>query len=155
MIRRRVRRLVFLLALCLTAVVLVVGFGAQFNGTDAYPDAAAIETDYANHVGERVHLWGTVTAVEDGTVIVAAKPLSLRASDPPPEEVAVGDGVQVYGTLQSDRRFETAAYHVQTPEGRQNMYLTSIVGIALAAGAFLRRWRVDTDRWTFVPRESE
>jgi hypothetical protein len=150
-----VRRLVVLLVLCLAGVALVGGFGAQFNGTDAYPDAAAIETDYANHVGERVHLWGTVAAVEDGTVTVTAKPLSLRASDPPPDEVAVGDGVQVYGTLQSDHRFETAAYHVQTPEERRNMYLTSVVGIALAAGAFLRRWRVDTDRWAFAPRESE
>lgn len=154
-VRRCVRRLVFGLVLCLAAVVLVVGFGAQFNGTDVYPDAAAIEAEYQNHVGERVHLWTRVTGVEDGTIIVTAEPLSLRVSDPPPEQVAVGDSVQVYGTLQSDRRFKTAAYHVQTPEERRNMYLTSIVGIALAAGAFLRRWRVNTDRWAFAPREGE
>jgi hypothetical protein len=35
------------------------------------------------------------------------------------------------------------------------MYLVSLVGIALAGGAFLRRWRVDSDRWAFVPREGE
>ena len=150
------RRLVGLFVLCLAGVALVGGFGAQFNGTDAYPDAAAIETDYANHVGERVHLWGEVTVVDGETVVVlVGDTLSLRASGLPPEEVVVGDGVQVYGTLQPDRRFETAAYHVQTPAEVRNMYLTSIVGIALAAGAFLRRWRVDTDRWTFAPRESE
>jgi hypothetical protein len=150
-----VRRLVALLVLGLIACGLVVGFGAQFNGTDAYPDAMAIDADYAAHVGERAHLWGEVTAADGETVVLVGDTLALRASDPPPEAVAVGDGVQVYGTLQSDRQFETVAYHVQTPEEQRNMYLISIVGIALAAGAFLRRWRVDTDRWAFVPREGE
>jgi len=146
---------VALLVLGLAAAGLVVGFGAVFNGTDAYPDAAAIDADYAAHVGETAHLWGEVTAADGETVVLVGDTLSLRVSDPPPEAVAVGDGVQVYGILRSDRRFETAASHVQTPEEQRNMYLISIVGIALAAGAFLRRWRVDTDRWAFVPREGE
>lgn len=149
------RRLARLLLFGLAAAGLIVGFGAGFNGTDAYPDAAAIDADYATHVGETAHLWGEVTAVDSETVVRVGDTLSLRVSDPPPEEVAVGDGVQVYGTLQSDQRFETAAYHVQSPEEQRNMYLISIVGIALAAGAFLRRWRVDTDRWAFAPREGE
>ena len=149
------RRLVALLVLGVVAGALVVGFGAAFNGTDAYPDADAIDAEYASHAGETVHLWGEVTAVDGGTVVRVGDTLSLRVSDPQPEAVAVGDGVQVYGTLRSDRRFDTAAYHVQTPDEVRNMYLVSIVGIVLAAGAFLRRWRVDTDRWAFVPQEGE
>ena len=148
------RRLGLLLGLCLAAGVLVVGFGATFNGTDAYPDAAAIDADHAAHVGETAHLWGEVTAVDGETVVSVDDALSLRVSDLPPE-VAVGDGVQVYGTLGADRRLETAASHVQTPTEQRNMYLLSVVGIGLAAGAFLRRWRVDAERWAFVPWEGE
>jgi hypothetical protein len=150
-----VRRLVILAGLCLAAVALVVGFGAAFNGTDAYPDAGEIDADYDAHVGETVHLWGEVTAIESGDVIVAAGTLSLRVTDPGPRDVAVGDQVQVYGRLTPDRRLVTTAYDVQSPGALRNMYAVSVVGIALAGGAFLRRWRVDTDQWAFVPREGE
>jgi hypothetical protein len=148
-----VRRLAFLLLLCVAAGALVVGFGAQFNGTDAYPDATAIAAEYDEHVGETVHLWGEVTAIEDGTVVVSAGTLSLRVTDPPSELVVVGDQIQMYGTLGRDHRFETAAYHIQTPEELRDMYVVSIAGIVLAAGAFLRRWRLDTGQVAFVPRE--
>jgi hypothetical protein len=150
-----VRRLAILVGLCVASAALVVGFGAQFNGTDAYPDAAAIDAEYGAHVGERVHIWGTVTATEDGSVVLTADPLSLRVTDPGPRDVAVGDQVQVSGRLAPDRRLVTTAYDVQSSDALRNMYLVSIVGIGLAGGAFLRRWRPDTDRWTFVPREGE
>ncbi|SMP05034.1 hypothetical protein [Halobellus salinus] len=149
------RRLVILLGLCLAAAALVVGFGVQFNGTDAYPDAEGIDADYDAHVGETVHIWGEVTAAEKGYVVVTADTLSLRVSDPAPDDVAVGDQVQVYGRLAPGQRLVTTASDVQSPEALRNMYAVSIVGIALAAGSFLRRWRVDTDRWAFVPREGE
>lgn len=150
-----VRQIGLLLVVCLGAVALVVGFGAAFNGTDAYPDADAMDDDYVAHVGETVHLWGEVTGTEGGRVVVAVDTLSIRVSNPPPEAVAVGDRVQVYGTLAPDRRFDTAAYHVQTHGEIRNMYLISIVGTALAAGAFLRRWRVDVEKRAFVPREED
>ena len=144
-----------LVVLCLAAAVLVAGFGVQFNATDAYPDAGAIDADYGAHVGETVHIWGTVTATDGGQVVVTADSLSLRVSDPDPDEVTVGDQLQVYGQLASGRRLATTAYDVQSPEAIRSMYGVSLVGIALAGGAFLRRWRVDTDRWAFVPREGE
>ena len=140
--------------LCLAAASLVVGFGVAFNGTDAYPDAGAIDADYDAHVGETVHLWGTVTAT-DGGVEVTAGTLSVRVTDPGPDEVAVGDQIQVYGRLAPDRRLVTTASDVQSPDALRAMYGVSILGIAVAGGAFLRRWRVDTDRWAFVPREGE
>jgi hypothetical protein len=146
---------VILVGLCLVATALVVGFGLQFNGTDAYPDAGAIDADYDAHVGETVHIWGTVTATDEGQVVVSAGTLSLRVTEPPPEAVAVGDQIQVYGRLAPGRRLVTTASDVQSPEAIRNMYGVSLVGIALAGGAFLRRWRVDTDRWAFVPREGE
>ena len=149
------RRLVILVGLCLAAAALVAGFGVQFDGTDAYPDAGAIDADYDAHVGETVHLWAEVTAAEEGYVVVTTDTLSLRVTDPAPDDVAVGDQVQVYGRLAPGRRLVTTASDVQSPEALRNMYAVSIVGIALAAGSFLRRWRVDTDRWAFVPREGE
>ena len=142
--------------LCFAAAALVVGFGAWFNGTDTYPDAEAIDANYGAHVGETAHIWGEVTATDgERVVITAADTLQLRVTEPTADEVAVGDSVQVYGRLRPDRRFDTTAHHVQTSGALRNMYAVSVVGIALAGGAFLRRWRVDTDRWAFVPREDE
>jgi len=146
---------VIVLGLCLAAAALVVGFGVQFNGTDAYPDADAIDGDYDAYVGETLHIWGEVTAAESGSVVVTTDRLSLRVTEPAPREVDVGDQIQVYGEVAPDRRLVTTAYDVQSPDELRTMYLVSIVGIALAGAAFLRRWRVDTDRWAFVPREGE
>jgi hypothetical protein len=150
-----VRRLVLLAGLCLAAAVLVVGFGVWFNGSDAYPDSGAVDANYDAYVGETVHVWGEVTAVDDETFVVTSGPLTLRVEGSLPPDIAPGDGVQVYGTLTSDRRVVSASHHAQSSEAIGRMYLVSVVGIALAAGAFLRRWRVDTHRWAFVPREGE
>jgi hypothetical protein len=150
-----VRRLVLLAGLCLAAAVLVVGFGVWFNGSDAYPDPEAVDANYDAYVGETVHVWGEVTAVDDETFVVTSGPLALRVEGSLPPDIAPGDGVQVYGRLTSDRRVVSASHHAQSSEAIGRMYLVSVVGIALAAGAFLRRWRVDTHRWAFVPREGE
>lgn len=149
------RRLVLLAGLCLAAAVLVVGFGVWFNGSDAYPDPEAVDANYDAYVGETVHIWGEVTAVDDETFVVTSGPLALRVEGSLPPDIAPGDGVQVYGRLTSDRRVVSASHHAQSSEAIGRMYLVSVVGIALAAGAFLRRWRVDTHRWAFVPREGE
>jgi len=146
---------VLLAGLCLAAAVLVVGFGVWFNGSDAYPDPEAVDANYDAYVGETVHIWGEVTAVDDETFVVTSGPLALRVEGSLPPDIAPGDGVQVYGTLTSDRRVVSASHHAQSSEAIGRMYLVSVVGIALAAGAFLRRWRVDTHRWAFVPREGE
>ncbi|QCC46844.1 hypothetical protein DV707_03705 [Halobellus limi] len=150
-----VRRLPTLLVLCVALIALVVGFGLQFNGSDAYPDPEAIDDEYPSHVGERVHLWGEVVETGDGTVVLAADPLRFAVSDPPPRAVDPGDSVQVYGTLRPDRRMETTAYDVQSTGRIGYMYGVSVLGALLAAAGFLRRWRVDRSGWRFVPREGE
>jgi hypothetical protein len=65
------RRFGLVVVLLVLLGALLVGFGSRFNGTAAYPDAAEIDANYADHVGERVHLWTEVVAVEadgaDGT----------------------------------------------------------------------------------------
>lgn len=143
------------LALVVVLLALVVGFGVRFNGTDVYPDPAAVDDDYAAHVGDRAHLWTEAIGTENGSLLVETEGLYLRVSDPPADAVDPGDSVQLYGTLAPDRRFETSSYHVQ-PAGRiLYMYGVSVAGIALAAGLFLRRWRVDVENRRFVPREGE
>lgn len=149
------RRLAIALVLVVVLLALVVGFGARFNGSDAYPDPAAIDGDYAAHVGERAHLWTEAVGTEDGRLLVETEGLYLRVSAPSPSAVEAGDHVQLYGTFAPDRRFETATYHVQPSGGVRYMYGISVVGIALAAGAFLRRWRIDLENWQFVPRGGE
>jgi hypothetical protein len=150
-----VRRLSILLALCVLLGALVVGFGIAFNGSAAYPSSEEIADEYAAHVGDDVHLWGEVVGTENGLVVLEIQALSLVVTAPPPHAVDVGDSVQVYGTLTADRRLETIAYHRQSTESLTRMYAVSVVGLALAAGAFLRRWRVDTETWQFVPREGD
>ncbi|WP_299334372.1 hypothetical protein [Haloplanus sp.] len=149
------RRIAAGIGCCLVLVALPVGFGVQFNGSDAYPDATDIDENYAAHVGERVHLWGVVAGERDGSVVVSAGTLRLTVSDIPPSSVDSGDGIQVYGELRPNHRLETRSYHVQTPSDRRYMYGVSLVGIALAAVAFLRHWRVDLNRVWFTPREND
>ncbi len=147
-----VRRLVATVALCLLAAGLLVGFAVRFDGTPVYPDADAIDANYADRVGDRVHLWGTVVGDEDGETVIAADDLRLRVTDPPPSAVERGDQVQVEGRLRPDRRLETRSYDVITGGERVRLYAVSAVGGLVAAGAFLRRFRLDRERWVFVPR---
>ncbi|MFA1611193.1 hypothetical protein [Halobellus rubicundus] len=149
------RRLSIAFVLILVLCALTVGFGVQFNGSDVYPDAAAIDADYAAHVGERAHLWTEAVGTENGSLLVETEGLHLRVSDPSPAAVEIGDHVQIYGMLGPDRQFETENYHVQSAGGVWYMYGVSVVGIALAAVLFLRRWRIDLDHWRFVPRGGE
>lgn len=138
----------------LVGVGLVVGYAGAFDGTDAYPDTAAIDANYERHVGERVHLWGTVVAERPAGVVVAFGPLRLTATNVPRAAVDPGDSVQVFGRLEPDHRITAQAYHVRTPADRTEMYGVSLLAGLLAAAGFLRRWRLDTDRWEFVPRDA-
>ncbi|MGQ4556966.1 hypothetical protein [Halobellus sp. GM3] len=149
------RRLFGLFVLCVLLVALVVGFGVAFAGSDAYPDAEGIDDEYASYVGERVHLWAEVVGTDNGRVVVETDGLYLTVTSPPPDAVAEGDTVQLYGTLLPDRRMDTVASHTQSSGDIRYMYAVSVVGASLAAGLFLRRWRVDTADWQFVPREDE
>ena len=146
-------RFVIGFGLCLALVGLVVGFGVEFNGTPAYPDAEGINENYNSYVGDRAHLWGGVVDQQDGSVVIQIQSLKLELSSPPPSSVGTGDLIQVYGEFRPNHRMEVHEYHVQSPSDRRYMYGISIVGGLLAAGAFLRRWRVDFDRVWFVPRE--
>lgn len=148
--------LAVLLVVCLGT--LLVGFGSQFNGTAAYPDAAEIDANYADHVGERVHLWTEVVAVESddtgsaGSVVVATGGLTLTVTGLDPRTVAVGDRVQVYGELRPDRQMETTRTVVVPAERQQSLYGLSAFAACLAAAAFLRQWRVDRQSLSFVAR---
>jgi len=149
---RDVHRLVAALVCCLLALALLVGFAARFDGTPASPDADAIDASYADRVGDRVHLWGTVVGEEGGETVIAAGSLRLRVTDPPPSAVDRGDQVQVEGRLAPDRRLETRSYDVIQGEERVRLYAVSVVGGLVAAGAVLRRFRLDREEWVFVPR---
>ncbi|MFB6176291.1 MAG: hypothetical protein ABEI99_03945 [Halobaculum sp.] len=157
------RRVGLAVLLLILLGALLVGFGNRFNGTAAYPDAAAIDADYADHVGERVHLWTVVVAVEDGRgestgsdsagrVVVATGELRLAVIGLDPSVVAVGDRVQVYGELRPDHRIDPVRTVVVPAERQRWLYAVSSFAVCLAASAFLRQWRIDLQSRSFVPR---
>jgi hypothetical protein len=170
------RRFGLVVVLLVLLGALLVGFGSRFNGTAAYPDAAEIDANYADHVGERVHLWTEVVAVEadgadgtdgadgaDGTdgadeadstaeVVVATGGLRLTVTGLDPSAVAVGDRVQVYGELRPGRRIAPARTVVVPAERQQSLYAISAFAVCLAVAAFLRQWRLDRQSRSFVPR---
>ncbi|MEZ3116199.1 hypothetical protein RYH80_09765 [Halobaculum sp. MBLA0147] len=160
--RGRVRRAAAVSVLLVVLAGLLVGYGVQFAGSSAYPDAGELASDYPEHVGERVHLWTTVVAVRSGgetatdgrraSVVVAADPLELVVVGLSPDTVSSGDHVQVYGELRPGRRIAVTETVVVSSQRRTSLYVVSVVGILFATGWFLRRWRLDTDRLVVVPR---
>ena len=67
-------------------------------------------------------------------------------------QVDPGDVVQVFGVVTGDARIEATRLVVHERGNQRRMYVISAIGGLLAAGTFLRRWRVDWRRLAFVPR---
>lgn len=144
----------------LAAGVLLVGtlglcvhYGATHEAGWPYPTGEQLATDYASHVGERVLVFGEVRSVNEKGVVV-------RVLHSPGEfttdlvvvgeeaealaEVGPGDAVQIYGTLEPDRRMDAEAVVVERDRG-ETLYalVASLAGIAVAVVSTTRHWRVN------------
>jgi hypothetical protein len=147
------------LAVGLVAVLCLgfVDYAATAPTASPYPESEALATDYDAHVGEEALLFGTVQAVENGTLVIEigseAGPVTMTV---PGADVAVEPGgfVQVYGTLASDHTITPERTVVVNADGGSGVYkyVVSAVGGLVVLGLFGRYWTVDTDAWALEVR---
>jgi hypothetical protein len=147
------KRVGAIIILFMILVAGCVGFGVQYNGSEAYLNSNEITTNYSDYIGESIHIWGKVVAEQSGRVIIKTGSLRLEVTDLPTSDVQPGDSIQVYGEVQADRKLTTISYHTQSPTDKQYMYIVSIFGVIIAVISFLQRWRVSITNIHFVPRE--
>lgn len=145
----RERWRVLVVVACLVALGgMMVHYAAA--APDRQPTGRELATDYGAHVGEPVTFWMTVVAVHEGGFAVdGGGGLTVVGSD---AAVEPGDVVAVHGTLRPRRRVAAERVLVSPAENRLYMFGVSVAAVALAVGAFLRRWRLDRRRLAFVPR---
>lgn len=152
------------LALAVVLVLALVGLAAHYDATrlantESLTTVEAVVGPDPPGVGDRAYLWLTVESVADSRLTVSSPagvpPLVVDASGIETgtvARVAPGDVVQVFGVVTGDARIEATRLVVHDRGNQRRMYVISAIGGLLAAGAFLRRWRVDWRRLTFTSR---
>ena len=149
--------------LALVLLGAVFGLCAHHDGaTDrwASPTAEEIDASYDRYVGETVLLFGTVEAVDEGadaaTIRVEHEEGEFEMDvDGVDADAEPGGIVQVYGTLEPDRRMTVSETVVVTESGGAELYkfAVSLVGAALVLALFFRHWRIDLDTLGFEVRD--
>lgn len=155
-------RILAIFALLVLAGGLAVHYDATYEDQWPHPTGDQLAEEPAGWDGERVLLFGTVTAVdvdEDRLVMEIedsagdiARIVEVRETH---GNVEPGGVVQVYGVLSERGTVQTAEAVVVVNEnpGDQRYKLgTSVLGVGLAAGMFLWYWRIDWRRLEFLPR---
>jgi len=148
------------LAIGLVAVLCLgfVDYAATAPTASPYPESEALATDYDAHVGEEALLFGTVQAVEDGTLVVDvatdAGPVRMTVPDAA-ADVEPGGFVQVYGTLEPEQTITPERTVVVNADGESGVYkyAVSAVGSLAVLALFSRHWTVDTDAWALEVRD--
>lgn len=94
---------------------------------------------------------GVVVDAADGhRIVVGFEEGRTLGTDPDPD---VGEGVWIYGVLRPDGAVSVERAIVRPMWEMYYLYAASFLGGLLVFVRFLRTWRLDTDRWQFVPRE--
>ncbi|QLG48927.1 DNA-binding protein [Natrinema halophilum] len=114
-------------------------------------------------VGERILLFGEVRSVDDDADVITIHVLD-DSNDVAAElevhgfelRVEPGGVVQVYGVLESEAVIEADQTVVVNRDPSTTAYKlgTSLVGLLLAVGYFLRTWHVNVRELAFEPRAS-
>lgn len=158
---RSVRIVLLCLCVVLTAGICV-HFGTTYDRNWPHPTGEQLGQNPDGWDGQQVLLFGEVREVtSDGLVMTVeddsgavARTVTVRGAD---VEVVEGGAVQVYGELSERGTVQQAEAVVvvnRSPTDSQYKRLTSLFGGILAAGLFLRYWRIDWRRLRFVTRES-
>ncbi|WEL16694.1 Membrane associated OB-fold protein [Halorhabdus sp. SVX81] len=146
--------------LVLGLVGLLVGMGVHYGAAEddhwPYPDEDDLAGQPAEHVGDEVFLFGTVTTVDAdaGTATIRVEAdagsfsLTVHSFD---RTVQPGGVVQVLGELTTERTVDAERVVVVNATGGAEWYKygVSVIGAIVVLIAFFRYWRVDTDTWTF------
>jgi len=143
-------------------LVLLGGLCVWYATADLWdhPSPSDIADDPTAHDGESLLLFGDVRSVDQNTetVSIESGPLEATVHGVDPAILAdleAGGSIQVEGTVEGSEptiAAETVVVDHRGPTDWHYVYATSIVGAALAIGAFLRYWRIDLRRLRFEQR---
>lgn len=149
------------------AVLVVLGIGLCVGYATAdhwdQPFQSEIADGHEAHGDEPFLLFGEVDSVDAdaGTVTLHLSDLEITATGFDPaviERLEPGAEIQVAGTVTDDGATVVAEETVVDVAGtgdRRYLYTTSVFGGILAAGVFLRHWRIDVRRLRFVARNRD
>jgi hypothetical protein len=120
-----------------------------------YPGEDSVGPDPDAYVGEHVTLSGTVVGTDPLRIEVPygtgeSFTATVRGVEQP---ASVGDHATAFGTLEDDSTLAAERVILRAPWEIRYMYGVSFVAGLWVLGRTLRRWRFDTDRLAFVPRE--
>jgi hypothetical protein len=141
-----------LLIVCALAFVAwgLVDYAAGMDANYAYPTDRELTTDFAAYHGQHVDTWVTVAERRDGAFVTDRGWVVTADSLPP--SLDAGDSVQVYGTARPGPRIAADRLAVTDSTNRVFMLAVSALGLLLAVGATLRRWRPVFRVGYLVPR---
>ncbi|MDJ1430840.1 DNA-binding protein [Halostagnicola sp. A-GB9-2] len=164
--RRRRLAVGFILSLALLG--LCVHYGATSDESWPHPTGDQLAENQDEYVGERVLLFGDVQTIGDGTITIhvtdddgdVAAELEVRNVEPD-NDLDPGGFVQVYGVLETESTTSLDGYMDaeelvvvnQSPDATLYKHVVSAIGGLLAAGFFLRHWRIDYRQLRFEPRD--
>lgn len=140
-------------------VLAVVFVGVMFHYGAATPQHELTQQSIekvqspADHVGEEVHVWGTV--IDNGDVLVVEVGDSAVTVVGTATTADPGDAIQVYGTIQPDGSLAAERVVVSGRSDLLGLYAISAVALALTLVVFFRSWRLDSRLVAFTPRERE
>jgi len=150
------QRLVVIIVLLALLIGLFVLFGTTEPNPDDnnFPETEDITRNPGQYIGERVNVDGIVVETAPLTIEDEPKPgeqvtFLIHNTD---QDVAIGDRVNVFGTLQPDNHIRAESTTHREPWEAQYMYIVSfLAGLSVLTRLF-NQWTVDTSNWTIVPR---
>ena len=149
---RLLRRLLLALLLVTALGILTVDYAANADTHSEYPSQDQLTESYTEYHGDRVVVWLTVTAVDEGQFTAGDWTVEVT---PVPDSLDAGDTVAVAGTARPDRRLEADSLSVIDATNRRYLYGVSAIAL-LASGLFVCiRWRFDPEERALVPRGTD
>lgn len=149
------------LLVCCLLVVMTVGLCVQYAGAEQWPSPTPeeIAADSAAADGQTRLVFTRVRTIDlvSGEIRITSPPfrVDIRTVDPAVvERLEPGAAIQVYGTIRSQSEIDAERIVIDyaTSSDSRYTYATSILGVLLAAGVFLRFWRINWRELGFEPR---
>lgn len=148
--QRRVR-IGLVVLLVVAAAGSTVAYAAEWRSHHPYVDGEELAADGDAHVGEQAYLWTHVVAVTEEGVLVRTEGAEILVTGVE-SSVSPGDVLQVYGTVEDDRRVAADRTVASDPVGISYMFGISGVAALLVGGTLLRHWRPDVRTLTLRRR---
>ena len=142
----------------LTAVLfgLFVHYGAVADeeGHATTQSAERLLASPAEHTGEQLYFWGTVTTTTQDSfeVSVDDRIVGITGSQ---ASVEPGDVVQIVGTLQKGGVVTANRIVISQRANLEYLYVVSAIGLLVALGVFGRSWTINWDSLHLTERGND